>query len=89
VKARWGEITDFGKSEHPADITESMAAHHGQRGGRSRRGGNEFIDVDLALGYQFPSHQPATTSATWPSTRWASGASRNPLDEGPPHTSTR
>jgi 3-hydroxyacyl-CoA dehydrogenase/3a,7a,12a-trihydroxy-5b-cholest-24-enoyl-CoA hydratase len=44
------------------------------------KGGNDLIDVDLALGYECPSRRPATTSATCPSTRSASGG-RDPLDD--------
>ncbi len=45
------------------------------------KGGNEFIDVDEALGYEFPPvDQPRTTSATSRSTRSASAPAHDPLD---------
>ena len=45
------------------------------------KGGNEFIDVDEALGYELPPRRrDATTSATSRSTRSASARRKNPLD---------
>src|SRR5579863_2917641 len=60
VAAAWPEITSFDKSEHPADITSSMQPVLANLEKKSR-GGNELIDVDAALGYEFP---PLATSYT-------------------------
>ncbi len=60
LAAAWPEITSFEKTDHPADITSSMAPVIENIGSKSR-GGNEFIDVDAALGYEFP---PLTTEYT-------------------------
>ena len=58
---------------HPADITESMQPIIGNLEAEPRKGGNEFIDVDAALGYEFPDADvERTTSATSRSTRSAS-----------------
>jgi (3R)-3-hydroxyacyl-CoA dehydrogenase / 3a,7a,12a-trihydroxy-5b-cholest-24-enoyl-CoA hydratase / enoyl-CoA hydratase 2 len=54
------EITDFSKATFPADITQSMAPVLENLGKKSR-GGNEFIDVDQALGAELP---PLTSSYT-------------------------
>src|SRR5262249_7391056 len=60
VAAGWSEIVDFTKAEHPADVTSSMGPVIENINAKSR-GGNEFIDVDAALGYEFP---PLTTQYT-------------------------
>ena len=54
VKASWKKIAGFDETEHPASINESMQPimENLQRG--PSKGGNEFIDVDEALGYQMP-----------------------------------
>ncbi|MBS2019305.1 MAG: SDR family NAD(P)-dependent oxidoreductase [Deltaproteobacteria bacterium] len=48
VQAAWSQITDFGKTTHPTDITASMQPILGNLQSKSR-GGNELIDVDEAL----------------------------------------
>src|SRR6185312_15339364 len=53
LAAAWPEVTSFEKSEHPADITSSMQPVLDNIQSKSK-GGNEFIDVDAALGYEFP-----------------------------------
>jgi 3-hydroxyacyl-CoA dehydrogenase/3a,7a,12a-trihydroxy-5b-cholest-24-enoyl-CoA hydratase len=60
VEDAWPAITSFEKSEHPADITSSMQPVLANLEKKSK-GGNELIDVDAALGYEFP---PLTTSYT-------------------------
>ena len=53
LQRAWGQITDFSRSTHPADITSSMQPILGNLSTKAL-GGNEFIDVDQALGYEFP-----------------------------------
>ncbi len=53
IKKAWGAITGFDKVTYPPDITQSMQPVLANIQSKSK-GGNEFIDVDLALGYQFP-----------------------------------
>ncbi len=54
MKSAWDAISGFEESEHPASINESMQPimENLQRG--ASKGGNEYIDVDEALGYAFP-----------------------------------
>ena len=80
VKARWSEITDFGKSEHPASVTESMAPIMANVEAGPSKGGNEFIDVDQALGYQFPEYTSRYDERDLALYALGVGASRNPLD---------
>jgi (3R)-3-hydroxyacyl-CoA dehydrogenase / 3a,7a,12a-trihydroxy-5b-cholest-24-enoyl-CoA hydratase / enoyl-CoA hydratase 2 len=60
LAAAWPEIVSFDKAEHPPDITSSMQPVIENLGSKSK-GGNELIDVDAALGYEFP---PVTTEYT-------------------------
>ena len=80
VQSAWGDITDFAKSAHPKDITSSMEPILGNLGTKAL-GGNEFIDLDQAMGYEFPS---ATTTYDERDTALYAlgvGAAQNPLDE--------
>lgn len=58
VKKSWGKVADFSNTTHPANITESMGPILGNLESKSL-GGNEYIDVDAALGHEFP---PQTSS---------------------------
>jgi 3-hydroxyacyl-CoA dehydrogenase/3a,7a,12a-trihydroxy-5b-cholest-24-enoyl-CoA hydratase len=60
IAKAWPEITDFSKVTHPPDLATSMQAVMENLQKKSL-GGNEFIDVDLALGHEFP---PLTSSYT-------------------------
>ena len=60
LASSWPEIVSFERSEHPENITASMAPVLENLSKKSK-GGNEFIDVDAALGYEFP---PLTTEYT-------------------------
>lgn len=53
VQKAFGEITSFEKSTHPTDITSSMQPILGNLQSKSL-GGNEFIDLDAAMGHSFP-----------------------------------
>ncbi|MCP4446878.1 MAG: SDR family NAD(P)-dependent oxidoreductase [Myxococcales bacterium] len=59
IKGAWPVITDFSKSTHPSDINESMQPIMSNVSAGPSKGGNEFIDVDDALGYEF---DPSTSS---------------------------
>ncbi len=52
IRSSWEQITDFKKSTHPATVTESLAPVLANSQSKSH-GGNEFIDVDQALGYEW------------------------------------
>ncbi len=54
VRDSWGEIADFAKSRHPDNITASMGQVVDNIQSGVSKGGNEFIDVDQALGYKLP-----------------------------------
>ncbi|MBL4634796.1 MAG: SDR family NAD(P)-dependent oxidoreductase, partial [Kofleriaceae bacterium] len=53
VRASWPAITSFEDSQHPSDIASSMQPIMANIAAGPSKGSNEFIDVDLALGYEF------------------------------------
>lgn len=53
IQRAWPEITSFERSEHPTDITSSMQPILGNLQSKAK-GGNDLIDVDEALGFEFP-----------------------------------
>jgi 3-hydroxyacyl-CoA dehydrogenase/3a,7a,12a-trihydroxy-5b-cholest-24-enoyl-CoA hydratase len=54
VNASWKDITSFDKTEHPGSVAESMQPIMANVEAGPSKGGNEFIDVDSALGYKYP-----------------------------------
>ena len=58
VSKHWPTIVDFGKTTHPADVTSALQPVMDNVNAGVSKGGNELIDVDQALGYEFP---PITT----------------------------
>jgi 3-hydroxyacyl-CoA dehydrogenase/3a,7a,12a-trihydroxy-5b-cholest-24-enoyl-CoA hydratase len=52
IKASWKTITGFDGATHPANLAESMAPIMSNVQAGPSKGGNQFIDVDLALGYE-------------------------------------
>ena len=53
VQAAWDDVTNWKKTTHPANITEALAPAMQNLSTKSQ-GGNEFIDVDQALGFELP-----------------------------------
>jgi 3-hydroxyacyl-CoA dehydrogenase/3a,7a,12a-trihydroxy-5b-cholest-24-enoyl-CoA hydratase len=53
VRANW-DVIDGGEAEHPASITESMQPVMQNLEKGESKGGSDWIDVDEALGYEFP-----------------------------------
>ena len=83
VASKWTAITSFEKTTHPADITQSMQPIINNLGTAKEKakGGNELIDVDAALGYEFP---PVTSSYDDRDAALYAlgvGAAQNPLDQ--------
>ncbi len=82
VHTKWSDITGFEKSTHPSDVTQSMSPILSNLGSAKEKshGGNEFIDVDAALGFEF---EPMTSSYTERDLALYAlgvGAGANPLD---------
>ncbi|MGE5185306.1 MAG: SDR family NAD(P)-dependent oxidoreductase [Acidobacteriota bacterium] len=54
VDAAWKNISGFDKAEHPASVAESMQPIMANVEAGPSKGGNQFIDVDAALGFKYP-----------------------------------
>ena len=54
IKKSWSRIVSFEGATHPTDIQQSMAPILENLQAGPSRGGNELVDVDLALGYEYP-----------------------------------
>jgi 3-hydroxyacyl-CoA dehydrogenase/3a,7a,12a-trihydroxy-5b-cholest-24-enoyl-CoA hydratase len=79
LRARWGDVTDFAKATHPGSITESMQPIMNNVEAGPSRGGNEFIDVDAALGYEFPEFTSRHDERDMALYALGVGAGRDPL----------
>lgn len=54
IAASWEEITGFDQPSYPTSIAESLQPIVANIETGPSRGGNEYIDVDAALGYEYP-----------------------------------
>ncbi len=81
VKSAWPKITNFDKSTHPPHIAESMAPVMANVQAGPSKGGNQFIDVDQALGYEFEPVKAPYDERDVAIYALGVGAARNPLDE--------
>jgi (3R)-3-hydroxyacyl-CoA dehydrogenase / 3a,7a,12a-trihydroxy-5b-cholest-24-enoyl-CoA hydratase / enoyl-CoA hydratase 2 len=80
VQKAFGDITSFAKSTHPTNIAESMQAVL-DNVNKVTRGGNEFIDVDQALGFKYPPFETSYDERDVALYGLSIGANQDPLDE--------
>ncbi|HHH29466.1 MAG TPA: SDR family NAD(P)-dependent oxidoreductase [Polyangiaceae bacterium] len=80
VQRVWPTVVDFARAEHPDSINASMQPimENIQRG--KSKGGNEFIDVDEALGYVFPEATSSYDARDVALYALGVGAATDPLD---------
>ncbi len=81
VKASWGKIAGFAHTTHPSDITASMQPILGNLSTAKTKGGNEFIDLDLALGYEAPPVESSYDERDVALYALGVGAAHDPLDD--------
>jgi 3-hydroxyacyl-CoA dehydrogenase/3a,7a,12a-trihydroxy-5b-cholest-24-enoyl-CoA hydratase len=79
VQAAWGEVTDFSKATHPTNVNEALGPAITNLSSKSK-GGNEFIDLDQALGYRMPAVESSYTERDLALYALGVGAAQNPLD---------
>jgi 3-hydroxyacyl-CoA dehydrogenase/3a,7a,12a-trihydroxy-5b-cholest-24-enoyl-CoA hydratase len=79
IAKAWPEITDFSKATHPPDLTTSMQPVLENLQKKSL-GGNDFIDVDLALGYELPPIESSYTERDLALYALGVGIGNDPLD---------
>jgi 3-hydroxyacyl-CoA dehydrogenase/3a,7a,12a-trihydroxy-5b-cholest-24-enoyl-CoA hydratase len=80
VKGKWGVICDFGHATHPTNVTESMQPILGNLGTAKGKGGNEFIDVDEALGFELGPVNDSYTERDLALYALGVGAAHDPMD---------
>jgi len=77
----WAEVTDFDKASHPGSVAESMAPIMDNVTAGPSLGGNKFIDVDQALGYEYPETQSTYTERDLSIYALGVGAAHDPLED--------
>src|SRR5258706_2805762 len=81
VDASWQAITDFAKAEHPGSVAESMQPIMQNVEAGPSKGGNQFIDVDAALGYKYPEQASTYDERDVSLYALGVGAAKDPTDE--------
>ena len=81
VRDSWDDIAGFEKSEHPTNVATSMQPIMANLEAGPSKGGNEFIDVDEALGYEFPEESSAYDERDLALYALGVGAGTDPLDD--------
>ena len=79
VQKSWEAITDFTDATHPTDVAAGLQPVMDNLTSRSL-GGNEFIDVDAALGYAYPETASSYDERDLALYALGVGAGRDPLD---------
>ena len=74
----WKDITQFEKTTHPTDVMGSMKPIMDNVEAGASKGGNEFIDVDAALGYEFPTRSSSYDERDLALYALGVGAAKNP-----------
>ena len=78
----WPTVVDFGKATHPEDVTRALQPVMDNVNAGASKGGNDLIDVDLALGYEFPSISTKYDERDLSLYALGVGAAADPLDDG-------
>ncbi len=81
VDSSWKDVTAWDDATHPAHIAGSLDPIMKNVEAGPSRGGNQFIDVDAALGYQFPEMQSRYDERDLAMYALGIGAAENPLDD--------
>ncbi len=81
VQRDWNKITGFDKATHPTDINQSMGPVMTNVQAGPAKGGNEFIDLDQALGYEYPAVHSKYEERDLAIYGLSVGAAEDPLDD--------
>jgi 3-hydroxyacyl-CoA dehydrogenase/3a,7a,12a-trihydroxy-5b-cholest-24-enoyl-CoA hydratase len=81
VDAAWKDITQFDKTTHPESIAASMQPIMENVEAGPSKGGNQFIDVDQALGYKYPEATSSYDERDLAIYALGVGAATNPADD--------
>ena len=77
----WNKVAGFDKTTHPAEINQSMGPVMANVQAGPAKGGNDLIDVDQALGYEYPAVQSSYDERDLSIYALGVGAAENPLDD--------
>ncbi len=80
VQKAWADVTNFANADHPTDIMSSMQPVLSNLDTKAL-GGNEFIDVDAGLGYEFPPVKTRYDERDLALYALGVGAAKNPLSD--------
>ena len=81
VQKAWPTIVDFGKTTHPPDVAQAMQPVMDNVNAGPSKGGNEFIDVDQALGHELPKITTSYDERDLSLYALGVGAAQDPLDD--------
>jgi (3R)-3-hydroxyacyl-CoA dehydrogenase / 3a,7a,12a-trihydroxy-5b-cholest-24-enoyl-CoA hydratase / enoyl-CoA hydratase 2 len=81
VDQTWGAITDFAQASHPESVAASIQPIMENLEAGPSKGGNQFIDVDAALGYRFEELTSSYDERDVALYGLAVGAAQDPADE--------
>ncbi|MBN8610044.1 MAG: SDR family NAD(P)-dependent oxidoreductase [Deltaproteobacteria bacterium] len=80
IQAGWGDVTNFEGATHPQNITAALEPIMDNVKAGPSKGGNQFVDVDQALGYQFPEMTSRYDERDLALYALGVGAAEDPLD---------
>jgi 3-hydroxyacyl-CoA dehydrogenase/3a,7a,12a-trihydroxy-5b-cholest-24-enoyl-CoA hydratase len=81
VQSSWPAITQFDETTHPENIAASMQPIMENIEKGASKGGNQFIDVDEALGYEMPDAKTSYDERDVALYALAVGAAKDPTDD--------
>src|ERR1043165_5251613 len=81
IESSWKDISGFTKTEHPGSVAESMQPIMANVEAGPSKGGNQFIDVDAALGYKYPEFQSKYDERDIALYALGVGAAKDPTNE--------
>ena len=81
IDASWKDISSFDKAEHPGSVAESMQPIMANVEAGPSKGGNQFIDVDAALGFKYPEQQMTYDTRDVSLYALGVGAAKDPTNE--------
>jgi len=81
LDSSWGQIGGFDESTNPGGVAESMQPIMENVQAGPSKGGNKFIDVDEALGYEFEPVENSYSEKDLSLYALGVGAATNPTDE--------
>jgi 3-hydroxyacyl-CoA dehydrogenase/3a,7a,12a-trihydroxy-5b-cholest-24-enoyl-CoA hydratase len=81
LDSEWSTITSFASSTHPTNVAQSVEPIVTNVEAGPSKGGNQFIDVDAALGYEFPEQRSSYDERDLALYALGVGAAQNPTDD--------